>query len=289
MTTSSKIATLAALVAAACPGAALAAPVALVPAHITVATGRAATWDVSLASTARCSARLSRNGKNLRLATIAPLVAEGVATRAAIKLRTTRATKPGLYSVTLSCADASPTNAALRVRRARFRPSAGRGAPSMLFRVTAVGPFTLDELRARAAQAWARNGPRILAGYRNGQCTDWAAHKRPDLIQRVEEANYIAQYQHRQTHRLADALTWASVAAASGLTVQETPAAGSLVVWQPGVEGANAGTGHVGYVETVSADGSTFATSEMNVGSPYSMGYRNRSSIPVAGRQFVLP
>jgi surface antigen len=61
------------------------------------------------------------------------------------------------------------------------------------------------------------------------------------------------------------------------------------VVWREGVEGAGAGTGHVGFVESVSADGSRFSTSEMNFGRAYAIGRRTLSSAPVPGRSFILP
>jgi surface antigen len=89
--------------------------------------------------------------------------------------------------------------------------------------------------------------------------------------------------------QLGDAYTWATAAAAVGFQVSELPVPGALVVWQPNVEGAGEETGHVGYVESVSPDGSTFSTSEENFGGVFLMGYRTLSTTPVAGRSFILP
>jgi surface antigen len=110
------------------------------------------------------------------------------------------------------------------------------------------------------------------------------------VIERVYEATVVAELFHRlPPPQLGAAQTWAAVAADVGLHVSDTPVAGALVVWQEGVEGANPETGHVGYVESVSPDGATFSTSEMNDGGPHVMGFRTLSATPVAGRSFILP
>lgn len=149
---------------------------------------------------------------------------------------------------------------------------------------------TEAEAIAIARRRWESEGQGILNGYRNGQCTDWASQKRPDVVERVFEATVVAEVLKRpRPMQLGDAQTWATAAAGVGMTVSNLPAAGALVVWQEGVEGANPLTGHVGYVEPLAEDGSTFSTSEMNFGAPYQMGYRTLSSTPVEGRSFIWP
>jgi surface antigen len=145
-----------------------------------------------------------------------------------------------------------------------------------------------EEALAIARKRWEEGGQEFLAGFRSGQCTDWAAQKRPDLVERVYEATVVAELLHRDPPvQLGVAQTWGAAAESVGMTVSDSPAAGALVVWQEGVEGANPETGHIGYVESVATDGSTLSTSEMNVGAPYQMGYRTLFSTPVQGRSFI--
>jgi surface antigen len=147
------------------------------------------------------------------------------------------------------------------------------------------------EAAAMAHERWEKEGATYLADWEgSGQCTEWAAKKRPDVIQRVYEADVAAELQKGPPPaELGSAYTWATAAAAVGFEISEYPAQGALVVWQPEVEGAVAGSGHVGYVESVSPDGSTFFTSEENFGGLFQMGYRELSTAPVAGRNFILP
>ena len=53
-----------------------------------------------------------------------------------------------------------------------------------------------------------------------------------------------------------NAATWAGSAASAGYTVDGSPSAGSVIVFQPGVLGASADYGHVAMVEEVRGDGS---------------------------------
>ena len=79
-----------------------------------------------------------------------------------------------------------------------------------------------------------------------GQCTWWAAHKRPD-------ENFLGW---------GDAWNWANAARARGYTVTATPTANATVVFAPGVEGASS-LGHVSHVEQVLTNGWVLV-SEMN-------------------------
>lgn len=92
--------------------------------------------------------------------------------------------------------------------------------------------------------------------YAAGQCTQWAWSKRQDL-----------------PSMLGNASAWAANAAAAGFVVNRTPSAGAVFQTSSGWYG------HVGYVESVNADGSIVVT-EMNYNySPYLV---IRSTIPVS-------
>ena len=67
-----------------------------------------------------------------------------------------------------------------------------------------------------------------------------------------------------RTTGLGNAAEWPANAAAAGYGVSSTPRAGTAIVFQRGVGGADPVYGHVGFVERVNADGSVFI-SEMNV------------------------
>ncbi|MBR2855444.1 LysM peptidoglycan-binding domain-containing protein [Candidatus Saccharibacteria bacterium] len=99
-------------------------------------------------------------------------------------------------------------------------------------------------------------------GYRydigGGQCVNWTAYKRPDLVARGVTGN--ANY-------------WDDSARAAGILVDRTPAAGAVFQTDSGW------VGHVGYVEAVNPDGSIEVT-EMNYGyTPYRV---VRSTIPAS-------
>lgn len=70
-----------------------------------------------------------------------------------------------------------------------------------------------------------------------GQCTWWAATRRADIGKPIPG--------------WGNAATWAGSAASAGYTVDGSPSAGSVIVFQPGVLGASADYGHVAMVEEV--------------------------------------
>ena len=75
-----------------------------------------------------------------------------------------------------------------------------------------------------------------------GQCTWWAATRRADIGKPIPG--------------WGNAATWAGSAASAGYTVDGSPSAGSVIVFQPGVLGASADYGHVAMVEEIRGDGS---------------------------------
>ena len=100
-----------------------------------------------------------------------------------------------------------------------------------------------------------------------GQCTYWAAEKRPDVAHYVEDVYGYSQYH--------GAFDWEPDAAEAGYPIDHAPQVGDIAASPPGYafttgEGTTwtAGSGgHVTYVEQVNADGS-FVVSEMNAGWP---------------------
>ncbi len=116
-----------------------------------------------------------------------------------------------------------------------------------------------------AAQYWAVNGATILSSFDNGQCTQWAASKRPDIVQRGVTALVAREIAARQGQGMGDwtAKNWPRYAAMAGIPTGHTPQAGAIMALAPGVLGASPAYGHVAYVESVSRDGS-FRVSQMN-------------------------
>jgi surface antigen len=86
-----------------------------------------------------------------------------------------------------------------------------------------------------------------------GQCTYWADYEYHRLT------GYAVTWS-------GNAMDWAAGAAAAGWVVSSTPKVYSIIVLQPGVQGAGAGYGHVGVVESINADGSVNTTNWNVVG-----------------------
>jgi hypothetical protein len=160
-----------------------------------------------------------------------------------------------------------------------------------LVAVSTAGTAGADSGQAQAAAAakqwWKTSGAKLLAGFRNGQCTDWASRQRPDIVERVMEASLEAKLLRRPFPKVDFvAKNWASLAQLAGLTVRATPVKGAIAVWQPHVQGAK-GSGHVGYVDSVG--NGTFTVTEENFGKPYKMTSRTLAAAPLAGRVFIYP
>jgi surface antigen len=149
-----------------------------------------------------------------------------------------------------------------------------RGPLSLARRVRALQYVGASDLPAaaqvkRAAMAWwASNSSSILSAVRGGrsagQCTAYAATRRPDIIERVDTWAY-------SRHLLAggggldvnwNAEYWDANARRAGMKVGTVPRPSAVIVFQPGAYGATA-LGHVAYVDAVGRDGS-FTISEMH-------------------------
>jgi surface antigen len=120
---------------------------------------------------------------------------------------------------------------------------------------------------------WAVNGSAIVHLFQNGQCTEWAANRRPDVLRQIIVgfiANDLARDQIESVPNL-DARYWTQDASLVGIATGHKPRAGSLIVFQPGVMGAGS-VGHIAYVTRVSKR--SFSISEMNAPNPYRVSYR---------------
>jgi surface antigen len=86
-------------------------------------------------------------------------------------------------------------------------------------------------------------------GYPKGQCTWWADQRYYDLT------GYYVPWSDN-----ADG--WAADAQAAGWTVSSKPLVPSIIVLQPGVQGADPTFGHVAVVESVNANGSVHCSTQ---------------------------
>ena len=99
---------------------------------------------------------------------------------------------------------------------------------------------------------WTVNGSALLSLFQNGQCTQWAADKRPDVVKTIV-INAIAHDLELGLGEVIpnfNARNWANLAQQAGMATGHKPEVGALMVLQPGVMGAGA-AGHIAYVESV--------------------------------------
>ena len=133
-------------------------------------------------------------------------------------------------------------------------------AASTTAAATAEAPTTSAPAPAKAANivvggSFAAPNPSFVAALNGGyfgQCTYYMYNRFAQLGAPI------------RTSALGNAAEWPANAAAAGYGVSSTPRAGTAIVFQRGVGGADPVYGHVGFVERVNADGSLFI-SEMNV------------------------
>ena len=142
---------------------------------------------------------------------------------------------------------------------------------------------------ARATADWAIYGTAYEGVFRNGQCTDWAQLKRPDIVKRATIqlwANHLAGDEAAVANWNGG--FWDDTARAAGLAVGTLPVSGAIATFDPGTQGITAATGHVAFVESVSSDGS-FVVSEMNAPLPSEVTQRTISAAAIArgGLSFV--
>ena len=85
---------------------------------------------------------------------------------------------------------------------------------------------------------------------------------------------------------MGNAAEWPSYARSYGYSVSNTPSAGSAIVFQQGLAGADPTYGHVAFVEAVNADGSVYI-SEMNVRGLNVISYRTISASVAAQATYI--
>jgi surface antigen len=129
---------------------------------------------------------------------------------------------------------------------------------------------TVQSLLLRAQDWWSSNASTILnefqTGNAAGQCTAYAAARRPDFIERVNTRAYVSFVISKSTGPLVldwVARDWAFDAWWSGMPIGKKPRPDAIVVFQPGAYGASPVGGHVAVVDHVRRDGS-FTISEMH-------------------------
>jgi surface antigen len=115
-----------------------------------------------------------------------------------------------------------------------------------------------------------------------GQCT-WGADNLAHLAMASDPSAYPAGHNFIRVWGNAD--QWPSSAASYGWTVTSTVALHSIVVFQPGVQGADRAYGHVAWVTAVFGNG-TFQIEEMNATAGANYDYRTVSV--AAGESFIL-
>lgn len=115
-----------------------------------------------------------------------------------------------------------------------------------------------------------------------GQCT-WGADNLAHIFMATDPSAYPAG--HNFIDVWGNALDWASSAAGHGWTVVTTPHLDSIVVFQPGVQGAEAPYGHVAWVTAVYSNGK-FQIEEMNATA--GANYDFRTVATASGESFIL-
>jgi surface antigen len=140
----------------------------------------------------------------------------------------------------------------------------------------------LGVIRDLARTWWVRTATSILsqfhAGVATGQCTDYVAAKRPDVIQTVDVWAYTRFLLAHGGPLGIDwtAKDWVANAQNAGLSTGQVPEAGAVMVFQPGAFGAHS-DGHVAIVNSIGSDGS-FTISEMHAPVIGQVSTRNFSS-----------
>ena len=154
------------------------------------------------------------------------------------------------------------TTAAAPAAQATAAPAATKQSSSYTY--TAGGGFPAVDPSYRAA---------LNGGY-FGQCTYYVF-------------NRMAQVGTPIGHSMmGNAAEWPAYARSYGYSVSNSPSAGSAIVFQQGLAGADPTYGHVAFVEAVNADGSLYI-SEMNVQGLNVISYRTISASVAARATYI--
>jgi hypothetical protein len=145
------------------------------------------------------------------------------------------------------------------------------GTPALPLVPPVAQAARVEWAKAQAEYFWAVRGLSILGGFHAGpaagQCTDFVAARRPDIIERVDVWAYSQRLlvtTQQPIVLVVDwmAKQWAADAIAAGLSTGHVARRNAVIVFQPGAYGAT-GEGHVAIVDSVSRSGA-FTISEMH-------------------------
>lgn len=156
---------------------------------------------------------------------------------------------------------------------------------------TAPGAARAATLRwePTAPQFWSVNGSTIMQVFQNGECTQLAANKRPDIVRAIIEGFVGSELAQNQVETMPnmDARYWTSEARRVGLPTGHMPRVGALMVFQPGTLGAGS-TGHIAYVVRVNRNHS-FRIAEMHAPALYRTTYQTfrARAARLAGVSFI--
>jgi surface antigen len=170
------------------------------------------------------------------------------------------------------------------------RPPRTPPVPTPAAAPAVAAPMSEADALARAQADWVTYGPGYIAVFRNGQCTDWAAQKRPDIVERATVRLWADHYMGLPDPGVSwNGGFWDDMARAARMPVGTIPKAGAIVTFDPGTMGAGPVTGHVAYVESVDDHAGTFTVSEMNAPVPWVVSHRTiaKSAIAQGGITFV--
>jgi surface antigen len=181
----------------------------------------------------------------------------------------------------------------LRSRKRRFavlaRGLAVLGATAGFAAALPAGAQALTlRYEPSATLFWTVNGSALLNLFQNGQCTQWVADKRPDVVKHIVVSSVASDIQQGLGEVIPnfDARYWGTLAHQAGLPTGHRPKVGALMVFQPGVLGAGS-AGHIAYVQSVRRH--WFTISEMHAPLLFHVTYETlrRSSVRRWGVRFI--
>ena len=190
--------------------------------------------------------------------------AEAEAARIAEASRQALAAEAAKAAETVAAATSTPAPAASNTQAQTTTAAPAATKQSSSYTYTAGGGFPAVDPSYRAA---------LNGGY-FGQCTYYVF-------------NRMAQVGTPIGHSMmGNAAEWPAYARSYGYSVSNSPSAGSAIVFQQGLAGADPTYGHVAFVEAVNADGSLYI-SEMNVQGLNVISYRTISASVAARATYI--
>lgn len=190
--------------------------------------------------------------------------AEAEAARIAEASRQALAAEAAKAAETVAAATSTPAPAASNTQAQTTAAAPAATKQSSSYTYTTGGGFPAVDPSYRAA---------LNGGY-FGQCTYYVF-------------NRMAQVGTPIGHSMmGNAAEWPAYARSYGYSVSNSPSAGSAIVFQQGLAGADPTYGHVAFVEAVNADGSLYI-SEMNVQGLNVISYRTISASVAARATYI--